>query len=552
VRANAHSYLPIGLLLISVVLVTVVADAATLQVCPSGCPYTTIQAAVIAAQAGDTVQLFTTQDHIEADIQVDKSLTIEGMGVSTSTILGAALEGDAVDRVFRILSWATVTIRDLSIMNGVTQNGGGILNEGSLTLIGVRLSANHAESGGGIYNNGILTLENVELDENQAELGGGICVMDNGVLSMTGSSVHHNNCTWRGCGISTTSSAQLIVHDSDISNNSTGSSGGGLYNRGTATLFSTEVSSNTIDSDNPGANGSGGGILSDGTLSLRNCDVRGNEALGFTIGGGISLLGGTADLVGCTIAENSTQAFYGGGLMIGQAASNVTIDSTTISQNSSIVGGGLYVNSYTETRLTNTTISGNQALDDGGGLYLNAFGSVGLANVTVAENTADSDADNSGNGGGIFVEVDGTDQGSLRLRNTIVAGNFDVSPNPLILLTPDCDGPLISETFNLVGYVNSLCEILGDATGNEIGVSAELEPLADNGGPTPTHALGFTSPAVDGGNDTGCLDFAGTAIGVDQRLYSRPDRCDMGAFELAGHEPVLFADGFESGNTSVW
>jgi len=553
-KANIRFHLTIGLLLVSAVLVTVVANAATLQVCPAGCPYTTIQGAVIAAGAGDTVQLFTTQDHIEADILVDKNLTIEGMGVSMSSILGAALEGDAIARVFWILSGATVTIRNLSIMNGVDQNGGGILNDGSLTLVGVRLSANHAESGGGVFNDGILTLEDVEADENHAEYGGGIYVMTDRVLTMSGSSVHHNNCTTWGCGIFNGSSAVLLVQDSSISHNGTAISGGGLYNRGTATLFSTEVSFNNVYSNYPPNISSvgGGGIFNKGALTLNNCSVAANQAQELTTGGGIFLSDGTADLVECTISGNSSEHGYGGGLMIGQAASNVTIDSTTISWNTSIRGGGLYIGSLTETRLTNTTISGNQAIHDGGGIYVGDYASVGLANVTVTDNTADSNADNSGNGGGIYVEVDGTDQGSLRLRNTIVAGNFDVSPNPMVLLTPDCDGPLISEAYNLVGYVNSLCEILGDTTGNEIGVSAELLALTDNGGPTKTHALEYTSPATDGGNDAGCLDFTGTEIVVDQRSYSRPDRCDMGAFELDGTEQVLFADGFENGDTTAW
>ena len=58
--------------------------------------------------------------------------------------------------------------------------------------------------------------------------------------------------------------------------------------------------------------------------------------------------------------------------------------------------------------------------------------------------------------------------------------------------------------------------------------------LANNGGPTRTHALGALSPAIDGG-PAACLEDNGSEIVVDQRGEPRPDTgnlCDVGAFEL--------------------
>jgi hypothetical protein len=56
--------------------------------------------------------------------------------------------------------------------------------------------------------------------------------------------------------------------------------------------------------------------------------------------------------------------------------------------------------------------------------------------------------------------------------------------------------------------------------------SALLGPLADNGGPTPTHALLDGSPAIDWADGALCP-------ATDQRGVARPQgpACDAGAFE---------------------
>jgi hypothetical protein len=63
-----------------------------------------------------------------------------------------------------------------------------------------------------------------------------------------------------------------------------------------------------------------------------------------------------------------------------------------------------------------------------------------------------------------------------------------------------------------------------------------LGPLQNNGGPTETMALLPGSPAIDGGNPSGCTDGQGHLLTTDQRGMPRPDKedsvgCDMGAYE---------------------
>jgi hypothetical protein len=62
-----------------------------------------------------------------------------------------------------------------------------------------------------------------------------------------------------------------------------------------------------------------------------------------------------------------------------------------------------------------------------------------------------------------------------------------------------------------------------------------LGPLADNGGPTKTHALGSGSHAID------VIPEAGCAVDTDQRGRPRPetggDECDVGSFERQSDDP---------------
>jgi cysteine-rich repeat protein len=95
------------------------------------------------------------------------------------------------------------------------------------------------------------------------------------------------------------------------------------------------------------------------------------------------------------------------------------------------------------------------------------------------------------------------------------------------------------------------CTIYGDAEGDQIGVAANLDVLADNGGPTPTHRLLPGSPAIDGGSADGCATFDDDPITVDQRGVPRPqgDACDIGAFEDAcGNGTVDAGEQCDDGN----
>ena len=245
-------------------------------------------------------------------------------------------------------------------------------------------------------------------------------------------------------------------------------------------------------------------------------------------GGGI--WGISLTLMNSTIMSNAAGT-SGGGIYGGGAIANSTV-SGNIAQN----GGGIHDGAFCNNIITiaNSTISGNRASGDGGGIYYSDICNtkMRLSSVTVTNNASDSDGNETGNGGGIL-----SSGSMITLANTIVAGNFDNSP---IIKYPECDGTIGSEGYNLILTVSPTCLIVGDTTGNIIGVNPNLAPLADNGGPTPTHALWPGNPAVDNGDPNGCVDDTGISLTVDQRGYARSmdgnsdgfAHCDIGAFEL--------------------
>jgi hypothetical protein len=108
------------------------------------------------------------------------------------------------------------------------------------------------------------------------------------------------------------------------------------------------------------------------------------------------------------------------------------------------------------------------------------------------------------------------------VQNTIIAANHP----------QNCGGsPLETEGFNLSS--DRSCDL--DGAGDLNGVDPDLGQLRNNSGPTWTMALRPGSPAIDGGNRSGCRDWLGRLLATDQRGMPRhlheSRGCDIGAYE---------------------
>jgi hypothetical protein len=320
-----------------------------------------------------------------------------------------------------------------------------------------------------------------------------------------------------GGGIS--NAGTLTVSNSTLSSNSTtinDSRGGGIFNNGMLTVNNSTLSSN--DASSGGGVAGGGGIYNNGgTVTVSNSTLTAN---GGSDGGGIFNYSGTVTVSGSTFSSND--AYAGGGIY---NAGTMTVRESTLESNAipypGFSGGGIY-NSGTLT-VTNSTLSSNSATNpdtrvstSGGGLY-NLSGPVTVTNSTLSSNFAML-------GGGIFLFG-----GTLRLQNSIVAGNSDSSSNS----GPDINGVVDSaSSSNLVGVTDTrLSGISNGSNGNLLGsagfpIDPHLGPLANNGGPTRTRALLAGSPARGAGSLT-------YATATDQRGLPRvvSGQIDQGAYQ---------------------
>ncbi len=247
----------------------------------------------------------------------------------------------------------------------------------------------------------------------------------------------------------------------------------------------------------------GGAIYNAGTLDITNCVLTANRG---AQGGVILNNGGTVSVLNSTFSDNQVKisTYWDGGAIFNTTTGTVIIEKSTFSGNYGRFGGAIQNNGTME--ITNCTFSGNSATIRGGAIY--NFASLSITNCTFSENTSEF--------GGAGIENDAS--GILNYTNTIIANSVTGS---------DCNN---EGTINI--NINNLVE---DGTcGSFLHYDPSLGPLANNGGPTQTHALLENSTAIDMGNLTFCPS-------TDQRGVERPqgDGCDLGSYEKAGYLTYL-------------
>ena len=177
-------------------------------------------------------------------------------------------------------------------------------------------------------------------------------------------------------------------------------------------------------------------------------------------------------------------------------ATSLYLDNSTVEGNS---GPGSAIRVLYGFAATNSTISGN--IVGAPAIEYSERAYVTITNSTVAFNAP-------GPGIGLYGGVSPAYQLLVVLNNSILSNN---AQNCLSTSGLRYEGTNISSDWS--------CGVVGIGIGNP-----QLMPLANNGGPTKTHAIPHTSPAYN--NGVGCFPT------TDQRYVPRDAKCDVGAFEF--------------------
>lgn len=309
------------------------AFAANRDVCPSGCAYSSIQAAINAASDGDTIRVAQGIYFENIDIDDSINITIEGGWDSTFTNISydpslTVVNGMGLDHVFYIRASTdesiSVTIKRLTITNGFEEDGGGIYvysyagsssttdSSVNLTIRNCHIVGNRAyDNGGGIYvysstysdtgRSAVnLKLKNNRISENSAcEIGGGIYIYGYGSSSYTqmpliifdidGNEINGNYAASYG-GVRIyldrveyeDTGSSSVIQANEINGNEASKSIGGLYvdlrncTSGTIGIVNNVISGNYARDD------SAGGIeiktyLSDAVFDITNNTITANN-----------------------------------------------------------------------------------------------------------------------------------------------------------------------------------------------------------------------------------------------------------------------------------
>jgi CSLREA domain-containing protein len=506
----------------------------------SECPGASIGGTTTIALSAGTYFLTLGQLHISTSAT---TVALQGLGRNPAQTSIHA-DSAAHARALQVDAGAQAALSNLTVTGGLTAttpaggnggDGGGIYNDGTLTLTNVVLSGNTTGPGGdGVFSGG---------PGGRGGNGGGI--FNSGTLTLTGSTLTGSVAGHGGLGTGSGLGG-------------TGGNGGAVYNTGTATLINTTLTSNHAGNGGAGggsgstvpggAGGAGGAIYNSSTLTLTNTTLRANTAgsggaggLGVGTGGaggrggdggGIYEVNTVATLTSSTIAGNASGGGGNGGATGGANAAG--------GAGGAAGGGGGLFGSFSSFTLTNTTVAGNTtgvggtggfanssgnggdggAGGDGGGVLI--FGTLNLTSSTVSANAtggggagggangpgSNGSTGNHGAGGGI----DAGNPSSASEVNTLVASN---QPQ-------NCLGA-ISDGHHNLSYPDSTCRgVNGDP---------KLGALADNGGPTQTMGLLPGSAAIDQVPATGA-----NCPATDQRGIARPQpsggSCDIGAYEF--------------------
>jgi hypothetical protein len=394
------------------------------------------------------------------------------------------------------VSGDTIDLRGLSCTPVLLTTGAVVLPQANITLLGRDRLATTIRSNGSdrVFRHtgtGTLTVRRLSVSYGRYVSGGALggCLYSEGNIALRESRVHH--CT--------------VVAQGGLEPSALG---GGAFARGNIIVQLSSVFANEAQGGD--ADGGGLGTL-DSSISFDRSQVYDNIADGD--GGGVWACHGV-DAVCSFTASYSTFArnIAGGDAGAIDTAGDFTLNKSTVYGNQAGNDcGAMCVPSDGTKVITDSTITGNRAggFDSAGSFTI----SVQILNSTIAFNHEDP----------TFGECEGAiSSPSIELESSIVSGNTCSEPGAIDI--GGFPGYTITGSHNLVG-ASSFAALPPDTI---VTSNPGLFALALNGGPTRTHALMATSPAIDAGSNILGRAFDQRGSGFPRVNGAGPD---IGAFE---------------------
>ncbi len=391
-----------------------------------------------------------------------------------------------------------------------------VTSQGTLVLRGLTIADGRAANGAGIFNQGRLVLDHCTVTGNAA-------IGTNGAPGQNGASAPLRP------------PAPLLPGESGHPGDSGGPAlGGAVYNDSAAWCFiaASSISGNTATGGVGGVGGNAG--FPNGPLF--NVPTPGGQGGpgGAAMGGGIYNRG---DLILSNVCLSANQTFAGKG---GTGGGNYGFGFAAGGSGGLAKGGALHTDSSGTLLMVNVTVSGNSATGGAAGGTIQSFVASGgsglggglsvasgssLLNCTIAFNRASG-------GPRVPNSAPGTSTNGIGLGGNLYTTGPGPNLHQVILAHAKGQANGQGQVIDMGHNLSSDASCALPAPSSAYPVDPGLAPLEANGGPTLTHALLPSSPAIDAGDP---LHFPPT----DQRSAARPalGGPDIGAYEV---QPIFF------------
>ena len=242
-------------------------------------PYATIQHGIDSALDGDTIIIYPGT-YIENLLIENKNLLLGSLFTysdDSSYVNQSIINGDQNGSAITINDCSdTIFIEDLTIVNGLQENGGGISIDSSIVKIGNCIIMNNEalNRGGGVFvSYGQIVMEDTRVMNNLAKAGGGVYLKGNSTLATNKTVFSSNNADFGGA-LNSWFISNLTVIESIFTQNYADTAGGAIYvyaNPGIIT--ESEFFENS-------AGKLGGAVFSNSVnLQLNNCTIFMNSAM---------------------------------------------------------------------------------------------------------------------------------------------------------------------------------------------------------------------------------------------------------------------------------